>query len=45
MESVLYIDCWMINPIIIKKVKSQVILPHWVDSKKLYNKKTEKLLR
>ena len=44
-ENILYINCRIINLVTIKKVKSQAILLYWMDGKKLYDKKTQKLLK
>ena len=39
-ESILYIDYQIIDPITIEEIKNQIILLYWVDNEKLYNKKT-----
>ena len=43
-ESVFCIDCWIIDPITMGEIRSQVMLLYQVDSKKFYNKKTQELL-
>ena len=42
-ESIFNINCQIIDPVIMREVKSQIILSYQVNNKKLYNKKAQKL--
>ena len=38
-------DYWIIDLVTMGEIKSQAILPHQIDGKEFYDKKTQKLLR